>query len=247
MDLRVKNLALAKVLSVKRYRCKDLATRPLYANVSLRKEELMSLKADPRSKNKTFSMESTAAYLREYASALEATVTSVKPERLDAAMELLEKTLKAGKRIYVCGNGGSAAIADHLCCDWTKGTRITGKPALKTHSLVANGALLTALANDYGYDQTFSTQVDIYGEPGDVLVAISSSGNSPNIINALEAAKARGMKVIGLSGFSGGKLAEQSDVSLHAAFDNYGLVEDCHQVLMHVLSQVLLRRMEARS
>jgi D-sedoheptulose 7-phosphate isomerase len=202
---------------------------------------------DPRSKNKTFSTESTAAYLREYADALHATITAVSPASLDAAISLLETTMRTGKRIYVCGNGGSAAIADHLCCDWTKGTRIDGKPALKTHSLVANGALLTALANDYGYDKTFSTQIDIYGEDGDVLVAISSSGDSPNIVNAAEIAQARGMKVVGLSGFSGGKLAKLADVSLHAAFDNYGLVEDCHQALMHVLSQVLLRRIEAQS
>lgn len=205
------------------------------------------MKADPRSKNQWFSLESPATYLREYAAALEATLAKVPADRLESAVELLAATIKTGKRIYVCGNGGSAAIADHLCCDWTKGTNIQGQPPLKTHSLVANGALMTALANDYGYEETFSTQVEYFGEKGDVLVAISSSGNSPNIIKAAHAAQARGMKVLGLSGFSGGKLADISDISLFTPFDNYGLVEDCHQMLMHVLSQYLVRRLEAKA
>ncbi len=201
---------------------------------------------DPRSKNKTFSMENPATYLKEYVDALSATINKVAPERLEAAVNLLEKTLQSGKRIYVCGNGGSAAIADHLCCDWTKGTRIPHKPALKTHSLVSNGALMTALANDFSFEETFSTQVDMFGEAGDVLVAISSSGNSPNIVKGVQAAKAKGMTVLGLSGFSGGKLNELADISLHTAYDNYGLVEDCHQMLMHVLSQYLIRKIESR-
>lgn len=202
---------------------------------------------DPRSKNKTFSMASPGAYLAEYAATVQKTLAAVPPERLQRSLELLHAALRAGRRIYVCGNGGSAAIADHLCCDWTKGTVVPGQPPLKTHSLVANSALMTALANDYGYEQTFSRQVELYGEGGDVLVAISSSGNSPNIVGAVEAARARGMKVLGLSGFSGGKLAQLADVSLHAPFDNYGLVEDCHQILMHVLSQYLVREIEARA
>ncbi len=205
------------------------------------------MKADPRSKNKTFSMESPMAYLKEYVSALEQTIRKVPAAPLQDAINLLEATIKASRRIYVCGNGGSAAIADHLCCDWTKGTKVVGQPALKTHSLTANGAMMTALANDFGFEDTFSAQVEMYGEAGDVLVAISSSGNSPNIAKAAEAARARGMKVIGLSGFSGGKLSELADISLHTPFDNYGLVEDCHQMLMHVLSQYLTRRLEARA
>lgn len=204
------------------------------------------MKADPRSKNRTFSMESPFTYLSEYVATLEETVRKVPGEKLVSAIELLETTIRTGKRIYVCGNGGSAAIADHLCCDWTKGTHIEGKPPLKTHSLVANGSLLTALANDFGYEEALSSQVEIYGESGDVLVAISSSGNSPNIVKAVETARAKNMKVIGLSGFSGGKLAELADISLHTPFENYGLVEDCHQILMHVLSQYLTRRLEAQ-
>ena len=204
------------------------------------------MQADPRSKNKTFSMDSVRAYLQEYAATAVKTLDAIPGETLEKTVDLLEAAYRAGKRIYVCGNGGSAAISDHLCCDWTKGTWVPGKPALKTHSLVANGALMTALANDYGYEETFSTQVEMFGEKGDVLVAISSSGNSPNIVKAVKAAQEKGMKVVGLSGFSGGKLKELADFSMHANFDNYGLVEDCHQMIMHVLSQYLVRRLDAK-
>lgn len=189
-------------------------------------------------------MESPTAYLKEYVANLSQTLDQIPPQAMEDAVSLLKTCLKEGKRIYVCGNGGSAAIADHLCCDWTKGSRIGQEPTLRTHSLVANGALMTALANDYGYEETFSTQIDMYGESGDVLVAISSSGNSPNIVKGVEMAQKRGMKVLGLSGFAGGKLAELADISLHANFPNYGLVEDCHQMLMHVLSQYLVRSLE---
>lgn len=190
-------------------------------------------------------MLSPAAYLKEYVGKLDATLALIPAQTLQAAVDLLVETMHTGRRIYVCGNGGSAAISDHLCCDWTKGTRVIGQPVLKTHSLVANSALLTALANDSSFEDVFSSQLELFAEAGDVLVAISSSGSSANIIKAVHTAQKLGMKVLGLSGFSGGPLAKTADVSLHAPFENYGLVEDCHQVLMHVLSQFLVRQIES--
>jgi phosphoheptose isomerase len=204
------------------------------------------MKPDPRALNRVFSPESPAHYLAEYATALAGALGTVSPTALAEAARVLEDATRAKRRIYVCGNGGSAAIADHLCCDWTKGTKVEGLPPLRTHSLAANGALLTALANDFGYEECFATQVDYFAEPGDVLVAISSSGKSPNILKAVARAKERGLKVIGLSGFSGGGLAQEADISLYVAFHNYGLVEDAHQSIMHVLSQYLTLRLEGR-
>jgi D-sedoheptulose 7-phosphate isomerase len=154
--------------------------------------------------------------------------------------KIFEQAAKAGRRIYVVGNGGSAAIADHLCCDWTKGTNASGHPVIKTTSLSSNVALYSAVANDYGFEQVFSTQVEFFGEPGDVLVAISSSGNSPNIISAVQMAKVREMAAIGLSGFGGGRLAQEASVSLHVPFENYGIVEDAHQAIMHILAQFIV-------
>jgi D-sedoheptulose 7-phosphate isomerase len=140
--------------------------------------------------------------------------------------------------VFVAGNGGSAAISEHLSCDWQKGVHLEHMNGLKVQCLTSNTALLTAIANDYGYDQAFSYQLefaDVTKE--DLVLLISSSGNSDNIIKAALFAKNKGCKVIGLTGFTGGKLKDLADVSLHIPFSNYGLVEDGHQVLMHVLAQ----------
>lgn len=201
--------------------------------------------ADPRRKNRTFSAKAAKAYLLEYVESLACALEAIPADSLDAAVDLLESAMREGRRIYVCGNGGSAAIADHLCCDWTKGSKVAGIDALRTHSLASNAALFTAVANDFGYERSFSAQVEFFGQSGDVLAAISSSGNSPNVIGAVEAAKAKGMRVLGFSGFEGGALARLSDISLHVPFANYGLVEDGHQIMMHVLSQFLTLRLES--
>src|SRR5205807_2169508 len=107
--------------------------------------------------------------------------------------QLLLKTRSAGARIFVAGNGGSAAISDHLCCDWQKGVHVADHAGLHVHSLVSSTGLLTAIANDFGYDKSFSFQLELAGlKPEDIVVLISSSGNSPNIVAAAELAKSRG-------------------------------------------------------
>lgn len=152
---------------------------------------------------------------------------------LDAAHALDDaRHLMNSKRVFVGGNGGSSAISDHLSCDFEKGA---GRPVV---NLSARPALLSAIANDYGYEHTFSWQlmaakVDAW----DTVILISSSGNSPNIVEAAKFAKSQGAKILGLTGFDGGQLKKLSDVSLHIAINNYGIVEDCHQALMHVLAQ----------
>ena len=173
------------------------------------------MQIDPRHRNKVFDNSSIAAYAADYASQLKEAILSVDGVAIEAACGLIEQAARDGRRIYVAGNGGSAAIADHLCCDWTKGTNAAGHPVIKTTSFSSNVALYSAVANDYGFEQVFSTQVEFFGEPGDVLVAISSSGNSPNIVAAVQTARERQMATIGLSGFGGGKLAQEASVSLH--------------------------------
>ena len=192
---------------------------------------------DPRNLNKTFSVDSIQSYLKDYVTNLQQVLAKVDAGQFEKVLAKLTEVTAAGKKIYVCGNGGSSAIADHLCCDWSKGTHFQGLPTLKTESLTANTALFTACANDFGYEKSFSTQVEMFGGRGDVLLAISSSGNSPNILSAVSAAREKGMTSIGMCGFSGGKLKTSADLCLHIAFDNYGLVEDAHQILMHVLAQ----------
>lgn len=201
---------------------------------------------DPRRHNKTFSPESIKTYLDDYVTNLQQVLRQVDPNTLEKVLEHLQKITQTSKRIYVCGNGGSAAIADHLCCDLSKGTHFSELPSLKTHSLVANASLLTACANDYGFENAFSYQIEMFGENGDVLIAISSSGNSENILNAVKTAKQKGLTTIGLSGFTGGKLKELADLSLHVNFSNYGLVEDSHQILMHVFAQFFALQREQK-
>ena len=197
---------------------------------------------DPRHNNKTFDDSSIGAYLTDYASALDVALRTVDVAELERAREAVESAAAAGNRIHAIGNGGSAAIADHLCCDWTKGTHHHDHKTIRAHSLNANVALYSAIANDYGFEKVFSTQVAFFGDPGDILIAISSSGNSPNILAAVAEAKARKMTTIGLSGFKGGALRESADISLYIQAENYGIVEDGHQALMHILAQFIAKK-----
>lgn len=197
---------------------------------------------DPRYRNKTFDETSISTYLADYSRSLGDALETVDGGELEKALHAVVGATEAGKRIHAIGNGGSAAIADHLCCDWTKGTHHHEHKTVKAYSLNSNVALYTAVANDFGFEKVFSTQVNFYGEQGDVLIAISSSGNSPNILAGVEAAKALGIITIGMSGFKGGSLRDVADISLHVDADNYGIVEDGHQALMHVLAQYIAKK-----
>jgi phosphoheptose isomerase len=189
-----------------------------------------------------FDSSGPGAYAAGYAAKLAEAILSVDQSALARAVEYVEQAAENGAHVYAIGNGGSAAIADHLCCDWTKGTHVKTKPTLVCTSLTSNVALYSAIANDYGFEQVFTTQVEFFAKQNDILIAISSSGNSPNIVQAVELAKTKGAKTIGLSGFSGGKLAQASDVSLFVKANNYGIVEDAHQALMHIIAQYIAGR-----
>ena len=178
-------------------------------------------------------------YCSQYQALIQQGFGTIDPNALREILAVVQDTKKAGKSIYVAGNGGSAAICNHLSCDWTKGTYSAHSTTLKTHSLSSNVSLLTAISNDFSYEESFSKQVEYYLSPGDVVLLISSSGNSPNIIRAAQQAKKQGAKLIGFSGFSGGELRRLSDISIHIAINNYGVVEDVHQSVMHVIAQYI--------
>lgn len=197
------------------------------------------MKNDPRARNVYCDGSSVSAYLGDYARRLGETLARVDATALGTACGLIEASAFAGAHVFSVGNGGSAAIADHLCCDLTKGTHHHDHPVIDARSLVSNVPLYTAAANDFGFEKAFAVQIAMLGRAGDVLIAISSSGNSENILNAVEAAREKGIATIGLSGFSGGKLHETADVSLHVDDNNYGIVEDAHQALMHILAQYI--------
>jgi D-sedoheptulose 7-phosphate isomerase len=183
--------------------------------------------------------EDAGAYATAYFEHLARAASTVSPTAMAKAGELLSKAVSEGARIYACGNGGSAAIANHLSCDCLKGVRTNSLIKPKVYSLSATVELLTAIANDVGFEDIFAYQLTSLGAPGDVLIVISASGASPNIIKALAEAKALGMSTIAMTGFGGGAAAGAADISLHVDAQNYGLVEDTHQSLMHILAQFL--------
>ena len=179
------------------------------------------------------------AYAAAYFEQLALAAASVDRARIGAAAAILEAAHRDGRAVFACGNGGSAAIANHLACDHCKGVATDTKLHPRVHSLCANVELITAIANDLSYAEIFAYQLRNLGRKGDVLVTVSASGDSENIIRAIDVAKSNGLQVIALTGFKGGASAKVADVSLHVAADNYGVIEDIHQGLMHILAQWL--------
>jgi phosphoheptose isomerase len=141
--------------------------------------------------------------------------------------------------VFCCGNGGSAAIANHLLCDHVKGIRTGTDLSPRVVSLSASVELLTAISNDIAFADVFAYQLQAQASQGDVLIAISSSGQSPNIVRALTWARRLGMATIALTGFTGGDAREAADVSVHVDVANYGIVEDLHHAIMHALAQYI--------
>jgi phosphoheptose isomerase len=158
---------------------------------------------------------------------------------------ILEKAFEAidgCARLYIMGNGGSAANADHWVCDYMKGlNEDTNKHDIltaKAISLASNGPLVTALANDIGYEHIFAKQLRYYRcQHGDVVLAMSASGNSPNIINGIATANEMGATTIALTGFTGGNASLMSKITVHVPSSNYGVVEDVHMMILHAISQ----------
>ena len=154
---------------------------------------------------------------------------------LSKAAELVASHYAADKQIFTAGNGGSAALAIHLAADFGKNVAGPNNKQPRILSLCCNSAAITAIGNDCGYENAFSFQLRNFMNSGDLVVLISSSGNSPNIIEAAKFAKSGGATVLGLTGFSGGKLKELADVSLHVPCNVYELVEDAHSFFCHAI------------
>lgn len=172
--------------------------------------------------------------LQAYIGQLTAALHTIDPAALDAATAVLEAAYDRDQAVYAAGNGQSASTADAFALDLYKqtvGTRDTRR--FRAISLASNNAALTAWANDAGYETIFVEQLRAYFRSDDVLVAFSASGNSPNIVKAAEWVHANGGLVIGLTGFSGGKLRDIADVCVHADVADYGHAETAHVAIMH--------------
>lgn len=161
---------------------------------------------------------------------------------IEKIAKVLESAEKKNRQVFVMGNGGSAATASHIATDWSKTAERKGKRLIRCMSLNDNAAFMTAIGNDLGYEQVFVRQLENLLNPQDVVVMISGSGNSPNIVNAAKFAKKHKAVTVGMTGFSGGQLRKIVDVCLHVDCDQYGVIEDMHMAAGSILAFYLKQR-----
>ena len=175
--------------------------------------------------------------IREYLEWTQEVCNQIEPNEVQELVDMLMEARKNGKSIFVIGNGGSAATASHLSMDLGKGTlRDTeDHPRFRVNSLTDNLPYVTAWANDFDYATVFEQQLRNLGSSGDVVIGISASGNSPNVLRAIEYAKSAGMVTAGMTGFSGGELKKAVDCSVHVSVNDYGMAENMHMVIVHII------------
>jgi phosphoheptose isomerase len=182
---------------------------------------------------------SASSYGDAYAEEMVQAWKTVDLTALDRAAEILIEAYARRAGVFACGNGGSASISNHLQCDHLKGVRTFTDLVPRVVSLSNNAELLTAIANDVAYEEVFTYQLQSQATAGDVLFAISSSGRSANIVRALTWAREHGLRTIALTGFDGGAARTIAEVAVHVNGTNYGIVEDLHQAVMHLLAQYI--------
>jgi len=173
--------------------------------------------------------------IREYHELFSQLISEIDLAALAKAVELVGKTYAADKQIFTAGNGGSAAVAVHLAADFGKNVAGPDDKPPRILTLCGNVSTITALGNDCGYETVFEGQLRNLMNSGDLVILISASGNSPNVVKAAQYARANEASVLGLTGFDGGKLKELSDVNLHVPSRCYEVVEDVHSFFTHVL------------
>lgn len=188
---------------------------------------------------------SVTEYADAYIDSLSMSLKSADLSGLSDFIKVIDEAEAKGSSIFVFGNGGSSAIANHLQCDYLKSVSQLTTKRLRVISLTSSTELITAYGNDIDFSEIFSSQLEALGSIGDVCIAISSSGNSPNILNGVRAAKKLGLTTLGLTGFDGGELLKMGDHVIHVKVNNYGIVEDSHQMIMHVIAQYISKRQAA--
>ncbi len=158
---------------------------------------------------------------------------------IEQVVDVLRRARAQKKRVFIFGNGGSAATASHLACDLAKGANTDGKPRLRAVALTDNVPLISAWANDTSYENIFAQQLQDQVEAGDIVIGISGSGKSPNVLNGIRVAKSVGAITIGLTGFDGGDLKDLVDICIVVPDDSIDQVEDVHLVLGHIITSCL--------
>jgi D-sedoheptulose 7-phosphate isomerase len=161
-------------------------------------------------------------------------------DKVEQATGWLREARDAGRHIFTCGNGGSASTASHFVCDVVKGASYQREKRFRILALTDSLATMTAYSNDVAFDCVFAEQLKNFADKGDVLIAISGSGNSPNVVNAAEYARSVGCKTIGLTGRDGGKLAKAVDLNINVPVQHMGRIEDAHLVICHMMAYELM-------
>jgi D-sedoheptulose 7-phosphate isomerase len=190
------------------------------------------------------SQETLQSSIEEHLDRVRRLIDEIPVERIEAIGEVLYAAYRHGKQIFVAGNGGSAATASHMACDLGKATLRRGPRRLRIISLNDNLPLVTALANDAGYEHVFSEQLVNLIRPGDVLVVLSASGRSPSILEAIHYARRRSATVIALLGFDGGEAVALADECVLVPSEEYGLIEDMHMILHHAVTGYFKGRLD---
>ena len=174
-------------------------------------------------------------YVRSYLKKLTGLLQTIEPTEVERAGMILTAAREEGRQVFLCGNGGSAALASHLAVDLGKGCSRNRDKRFRVLSLTDNVPWMTALSNDISYEDVFVEQLRNYAQKGDVLFAISSSGNSKNVLKAVQYATQTGCETIGCSGFAGGKLKDMVKHHIHVKSEHMGLIEDGQMVVGHML------------
>ena len=190
-------------------------------------------------------------FAREYLSGLRQLIEKVDERTIAALIGELQRAFDANRQIFIIGNGGSAATASHMACDLAKTVlgKITDKAQkrFRVMSMTDNTPMITALGNDLGYEHIFTEQLVLYAKRNDLLLVISASGNSPNIVKAVELANEMGLRTAGMLGFDGGKVKSLLDTVVHVPDFSYGYVEDLHMVIDHLIMSHFCRQFAKNS
>jgi D-sedoheptulose 7-phosphate isomerase len=178
-------------------------------------------------------------FIQDYISTLQLTMDQLPGQLIAEVIDLLQQARRRGSQVFILGNGGSASTASHFACDLAKNTRHESLPHFRVIGLTDNMAMFSALANDEGYENVFSEQLASLVRPGDIVIAISASGNSINVINAAEAAHKHEATVIGFTGFDGGRLGQLANINIHVTSNIIEHVEDIHLILEHLIVKTI--------
>ena len=174
-------------------------------------------------------------FAEQYHTNLQETLSKLDFAKINQAIEMMRDARDAGQMVFVAGNGGSASTASHFMCDIIKGSSYQREKRFKVMALTDNMEVITAYANDVSYDCVFTEQMKNFAKPGDIFMAISGSGNSPNVVQAMEYANQAGLKTIALTGRDGGKLGPMAHLNIHVASPHMGRIEDAHLVVCHTI------------